>query len=121
VLSTLTPLEAHHVPPDLRALRPRRSVLRPWRISLLQRLQRHWAGPGPGGRHLRLDQRRHLPPLGRRLEQASQGGGHLEDARPGWLLRVDVISLEGAAVGQSAQNALDPELEFVQAMTPRDL
>jgi hypothetical protein len=55
------------------------------------------------------------------LEQTSQGAGHREDARPGWLLRVDVIRVAGAAPRQAAQNSLDPELEFVQAMSPRDL
>lgn len=124
MLSTLTPLEAHHVPPDFCAHRPRRSLLCAWRVGLLQCLQRYRAGPGPSGRHLRLAEWFYLPPLIRDLlHQTSQGARHLVESRgPGWRFDSSFpLVLDRRTAIQPRRDPLDAEFELVQAMAARDL
>lgn len=91
VLSTLTLLEALHVTSHLCSRSAGRHRVRPRRNRLFLE-QRHgtFARSSRPDLH-QLGEQRDLPALGRRLEQASQGAGHLVDARPGWLLHVDVL------------------------------
>ena len=97
MLSTLTTVEALHVAPDLCSCRAGRRRNSPGCIGLF--FQRDGAIAHPSRRNLhQLGEQRDLLALGRRLEQASQGAGYLEDTRPGWLLRVDEISVVGAAL-----------------------
>ena len=122
MLSTLTPLEARYVAPDLGSRRAGRGGNPAGSVGLL--IQRYWAGPGPGGRYLRLYQLRHLPPLIEGSgDESSQGARHLvEGRRPGWCLaHFFAFRLRRFAATQFRGDTLDAEFEFVQAVRAGDL